>query len=70
MHRQGMGRHLMRRILDYARSRGIRLVEGDVLEHNTAMLGSARSLGFAVARSPDNPSVLRVYRSPQEKSRA
>jgi acetyltransferase len=57
---QGMGRRLMRRILDYARSRGIQAVVGDVLDYNTAMLELSRSLGFTLSRRPDEKGVVRV----------
>ena len=57
---QGMGRLMMRRILDDARQRGIREVYGEVLRENRAMLGLCRSLGFAQAPDPDEPGTVRV----------
>ena len=67
---QGVGRHLMERIIDYARSRGVQRIEGDVLEHNSAMIGLARRLGFTVARMADNPGVVRVRLELAEEHRA
>jgi acetyltransferase len=46
-HRQGLGRHLMRRLIDIARERGIKCLEGLVLAENTPMLDLMRSLGFS-----------------------
>lgn len=57
---QGLGRLMMRRILDYARQRGIREVYGEVLRENGAMLGLCRSLGFAQAPDPEEPGTVRV----------
>ena len=57
---QGLGALLMRQIIDYARSRGIREVWGDVLRENAAMLGLVRKLGFKVKDDPEDPSLVRV----------
>lgn len=43
----GLGVFLMRRIIDYAKSRGIREIWGDVLRENTTMLKLCAALGFA-----------------------
>jgi acetyltransferase len=56
--RQGLGRHLMQRLIAIARERGIRLLAGQVLAENTPMLGLMRSLGFAPVREEDQ--VVRV----------
>ena len=58
----GLGAYLLRRILDYARARGIREIHGDVLADNAAMLGLCRALGFTAATDPVEPSVIRVSR--------
>jgi acetyltransferase len=57
---KGLGALLMNRLIDYARDYGIGEIYGDVLAENTAMLGLARSLGFHIERTPDEPEVLRV----------
>jgi acetyltransferase len=57
----GLGKLMMRRILDYARQRGIREVYGDVLRDNRAMLGLCASLGFEQRRDPDDPSTVQVF---------
>jgi acetyltransferase len=64
---KGLGALLMNRLIDYARDYGIGEIYGDVLAENTAMLGLARSLGFQIERTPDEPEVLRV-RLPLKKA--
>jgi acetyltransferase len=56
----GLGVLLMRRILDYAASRGVREVYGDVLRENRTMLKLCEVLGFTQSRVPDEPEVVRV----------
>ena len=57
---QGLGYQLMNRILDYARSRGIKEVYGEVLRENTNMLGMCRALGFIRKENLDEPGVVEV----------
>ncbi|HVY65724.1 MAG TPA: bifunctional acetate--CoA ligase family protein/GNAT family N-acetyltransferase [Gammaproteobacteria bacterium] len=54
----GLGGLLMRRLIDYARSRGIGGLTGDVLPDNAVMLALAASLGFKETRTTEN--VVRV----------
>jgi len=56
----GFGVLLMRRIIDYARSRGIRRIFGDVLRENTIMLKLCHALGFMREGVPDEPEIVRV----------
>jgi acetyltransferase len=56
----GLGIYLMRRIIDYARARGIREIYGDVLRENRQMLKLCGVLGFTESRVPDEPSLVRV----------
>lgn len=60
---RGLGAELMNRILDYARSRGLREIWGDVLDHNRRMLELARELGFTVRHMHDEPGIVRVTKS-------
>jgi acetyltransferase len=46
----GLGVFLMRRILDYAQQRGIREIQGDVLQENRTMLKLCEVLGFERVR--------------------
>jgi GNAT superfamily N-acetyltransferase len=57
---RGIGKHLMNCLLDVARSRGVRMVYGDVLAENGPMLAVARSLGFQVKRDPEDHQCVRV----------
>ncbi len=57
---QGLGYQLMNKILDYARSRGIKEVYGEVLRENTSMLGMCRALGFIRKENLDEPGVVEV----------
>jgi RimJ/RimL family protein N-acetyltransferase len=55
----GLGRHLMRRLVRWAKGRKLERLCGDVLEHNLPMLALAQSLGFH--REPtDQPGLVRV----------
>jgi acetyltransferase len=45
--RQGLGRHLMQRLIAIARERGIKYLAGQVLAENTPMLHLLHSLGFS-----------------------
>ncbi|PWC44840.1 bifunctional acetate--CoA ligase family protein/GNAT family N-acetyltransferase [Azospirillum sp. TSO22-1] len=66
---QGLGFLLMSKILDYARSRGIKEVYGEVLRENTNMLGMCRALGFVRKENLDEPGVVEV-KIDLEKARA
>jgi len=56
----GLGTLMMRRIIGYARGRGIREIYGEVLQENDAMLNLNRALGFSVSVHPDDPSLRHV----------
>jgi acetyltransferase len=56
----GLGPMLMRRIIDYARSRGIGEIYGEVLSENQAMLKLCQVFGFSARRIPDDPGVMHV----------
>ena len=56
----GLGPMMMRRIIEYARRRGIRRLHGDVLDDNRPMLQVCKALGFKQKRDLDDPGVVRV----------
>lgn len=56
----GLSFVLMRRIIDYARNRGIKEIYGDVLGENRIMLKLCQVLGFVSHRVPEEPSITRV----------
>lgn len=58
--RRGLGTLLMERIIAHARARGYRVLAGDVLRENHAMLGLARKLGFRQVTTDDDGGVARV----------
>ncbi|MBU8540330.1 bifunctional acetate--CoA ligase family protein/GNAT family N-acetyltransferase [Falsiroseomonas tokyonensis] len=60
---QGLGRHLMQRLFDWAAETGIREVVGQVLADNAPMLAFIRALGFATRRSPEDEDVVEARRS-------
>lgn len=54
---KGLGRHLMERVIEVARLKGVRRLVGPVLRDNTGMLTLARQLGFSVSETSD-PAVV------------
>jgi len=58
----GIGQRMITRLMEIARSRGLDLIEGEVLTANHRMLELVRSLDFQVERSTDNPGVQYVWK--------
>lgn len=56
----GLGRTLMQVLIDAARQRGLREMEGFVLAANKPMLSLAKRLGFAIAPDPEDRTVCIV----------
>ena len=56
----GLGILLMRRIIDYARGRGIREIVGDVLRDNRTMLKLCQVFGFTAQRDPEDLEIVKV----------
>jgi len=57
---KGLGVLLMRRIMDYCRSRGIAEIFGEVLSENLNMLNLCRFLGFTIESKGKEPAVVTV----------
>jgi RimJ/RimL family protein N-acetyltransferase len=55
----GLGRHLMRRLVRWARGKKLDRLYGDVLESNQPMLALVQSLGFR-RESSETPGLVRV----------
>lgn len=53
----GLGRTLLTALIDLARRRGLKKMEGFVLAENRSMLKLASRVGFSVARDPDDASI-------------
>jgi acetyltransferase len=56
---RGLARHLMLRLIEIARERGLHVMAGQILTENMRMLQLAQSLGF-VARDGQDPGVREV----------
>jgi len=56
----GIGRLLMKHLIEYARSRGLQTLTGDVLRENRLMLEFCRELGFEVQSRPEAGEIARV----------
>ena len=55
---RGLAKHLMQRLIDWARARGMSEVVGQVLADNAPMLAFIRHLGFSLHRMPDEDGVV------------
>jgi len=56
----GIGWLLMQMIIEYARTEGIRRIEGQVLRENATMLAMCAELGFRSVQDADDPGILDV----------
>jgi acetyltransferase len=56
----GLGWQLMQLIIAFARAKGLRTIEGEVLSENTTMLAMCRQLGFEVVQDRDAAYISRV----------
>lgn len=63
LHRSGLGREMMERLIEAARSRGYRTLEGRVLGTNVPMLQFCERLGFSIAFDPEDMAERIVRRS-------
>ncbi|AHE97727.1 bifunctional acetate--CoA ligase family protein/GNAT family N-acetyltransferase [Thioalkalivibrio paradoxus] len=59
---RGIGTHLMQSLMQAAKSRGIDLMEGEVIAGNNTMLGLMRRLGFSIRPNRDDEGVVQVSR--------
>lgn len=57
---RGLGRAMMRLMIDYARGEGVKRIEGQVLADNGPMLALCEQLGFAMRDETDEPGVKHV----------
>jgi acetyltransferase len=61
--RKGIGTRLVTLLMEAARARGFRVMEGQVLAENSAMLALVKRLGFGVKRIDNYPGVYSVSRA-------
>jgi acetyltransferase len=57
---KGIGARLMRSLMQNARDRGLKVMEGEVLAANNRMLELMKSLGFAIERDRNDPGIKLV----------
>jgi len=57
---RGLGWELMQLLIAYARDKGLRAIEGQVLHENTTMLKMCKQLGFEITGVPGAASVAAV----------
>jgi acetyltransferase len=63
---RGLGWALMKLLIEYATSEGLKYLTGQVLRGNQAMLRMCRALGFSVRPDPDDGDVYHVSLSLQD----
>jgi GNAT superfamily N-acetyltransferase len=56
----GLGWQLMQMTIAYARAKGLRSIEGQVLRENTTMLDMCRQLGFEIGKVPGAAYIVAV----------
>lgn len=61
--KQGIGHKLMDVLMDVARGRGLKRMEGEVLKINRPMLKLVEALGFRIEPHPEDDAVRRVSRA-------
>ena len=54
---RGIGHHLMQKLMEIARDRGLEKMEGEILSNNFKMIDLIKSLGFQVSNAPDDPGI-------------
>ncbi len=60
--RRGIASQLMLNLIEAARRKGLKLMEGEVLRNNQEMLRFMRKLGFEVHASPEDHDIMTVAR--------
>jgi len=57
---KGLGQKLMTALMDAARSKGLKVMTGEILNDNDRMLRLAGRLGFTTANSPEDSGIKLV----------
>ena len=60
---KGLGQKLMVSLMEAARSKGLEVIEGEVLSHNHNMLKLMSRLGFTARHSADDVGIMKVNKS-------
>lgn len=58
----GLGSRMLRSLMEAARARGLHEMVGETLSTNDPMRALAERMGFRVRTSPDDPTILLMYR--------
>jgi acetyltransferase len=59
----GIGQRMLNRLMEIARSRGLDVIEGEVLADNHRMLEMVKNMGFHIEMAADDPTIRNVSRS-------
>jgi len=59
----GLGLKLMIALMDAARSKGLKTIEGEVLNNNASMLKLMRRLGFTIEANPEDDSIKSIHKT-------
>jgi acetyltransferase len=57
---RGLGWALMQLIIEYAKSQGLKRIDGQILQENSVMLKMCRELGFEIKTDPEDGGVCDV----------
>lgn len=60
---RGIGTRLLALLMEAARAKGFKFMEGEVLAENVAMLNLVRKLGFSTRQEPESPLIYAVSRA-------
>jgi acetyltransferase len=59
---KAIGHKLMGSLIEAARDKGLKTMEGEVLARNASMLKLVATLGFSIATSEEDPAIKRIVR--------
>ena len=59
---KAIGHKLMAGLIDAARDKGLKTMEGEVLADNRNMLKLVATLGFTITTSEEDPAIKRIVR--------
>jgi acetyltransferase len=60
---RGVGARLLTLLIEAAKARGFKKMEGEVLAENGAMLSLVKRVGFSVRTLPEEPAIFAVQRN-------
>jgi acetyltransferase len=60
---KGVGARLLTLLMEAAKAKGFKKMEGEVLAENGAMLSLVKRVGFSVSTLPDEPAIFAVQRT-------